>query len=140
MKKLTKAQKARNRAKYNYIKRAWERTDKSITYVQFKNRVLLRAEAKGISYKEATKKEMNTETFVSAGQRSRHNLIQAIKEKHDVEYKELRNLARDRGRYINIEDNLDWDEDYGQYVLRAGSKNYLIDVTNSPEDVYIREI
>ena len=140
MKKLTKAQKARNRAKYNYIKRAWERTDKSITYVQFKNRVLLRAEAKGISYKEATKKEMNTETFVSAGQRSRHNLIQAIKEKHDVEYKELRNLARDRGKYINIEDNLDWDEDYGQYVLRAGEHHYLIDVSNSPEEVYIREV
>lgn len=140
MKKLTKAQKARNRAKYNYIKRAWERTDKSITYKQFKNRVLLRAEAKGISYKEATKKEMNTETFVSAGQRSRHNLIQAIKEKHDLEYKELRNLARDKGKYISIEDNLEWDEDYGQYVLRAGNNSYLIDVTNSPEDVYIREI
>ena len=117
MKKLTKAQKARNRAKYNYIRRAWERTDKSITYKQFKNRVLARAEAKGISYKEATRKEMNTETFVTAGQRSRHNLIQAIKEKHDLEYKELRNLARDRGKYISIEDNLDWDEDYGQYVL-----------------------
>lgn len=140
MKKLTKAQKARNRAKYNYIRRAWERTDKSITYKQFKNRVLARAEAKGISYKEATRKEMNTETFVTAGQRSRHNLIQAIKEKHDLEYKELRNLARDRGKYISIEDNLDWDEDYGQYVLRAGSNSYLIDVTNSPEEVSIREI
>ena len=50
---------------------------------------------------------MNTETFVSAGQRSRHNLIQAIKEKHDLEYKELRNLARDKGKYISIEDNLE---------------------------------
>lgn len=140
MKKLTKAQKARNKAKYSYIRRAWEKTDKSITYKQFKNRVLIRAEAKGISYKEATKKEMNTETFVSAAERSRHNLIQAIKEKHELEYKELRNLARNRGKYINISDNLEWDEDYGQYVLRAGENSYLIDVTNSPEEVAIREI
>lgn len=140
MKKLTKAQKMRNRAKYNYIKRVWERTDKSITYKQFKNRVLNRAEAKNISYKEAAKKEANTETFVSAGQRSRHNLIQAIKEKHELDYKELRNLARDRGKYISIEDNLDWDEDYGQYVLRAGDNRYLIDVSNSPEEVSIREV
>lgn len=140
MKKLTKVQKARNRAKYNYIKRAWERSDRAISYKDFKARVLARAESKGISYKEATKKELNTNTFTTAGQRSRHNLIQAIKEKHDLEYKELRNLARDRGKYISLEDNLDWDENYGTYVLRAGDNSYLIDVTNSPEEVEIRAI
>ena len=131
MKKLSKAQKARNN---------WDNTNKRITYKQFKNRVLSKAKADNISIKEAIKKEANTETFVSAAERSRTNLINAIKEKHRESYDELRNLAREKGKFIKLKDNLEWDENYGTYVLRAGNSRYLIDVTNSPEEVFIREI
>lgn len=140
MKKLSKAQKAKNKATYKKIRKAWDNTNKRITYKQFKNRVISKAKADNISIKEAIKKEANTETFVSAAERSRTNLINAIKEKHREAYDELRNVARENGKFIKLKDNLEWDENYGTYVLRAGDNSYLIDVTNSPEEVFIREI
>lgn len=141
-KKLSKKQKAKNKAAYKAIRKEYEKVkDKApVNYVQFKRRAMARANADNISVKEAAKKEARTETFLSAGERSRENLIEAIKTKHKAAYEELKNLSREKGRFQSIKGNLTWDRDRDGYVLNAGGKQYFIDVTNSPEEVNIEEI
>lgn len=140
--KLSKTQKAKNKAAYKNIRKEYDKVKDNapVSYVQFKRRVKSRAERDGISIKAAAKREARTETFLSAAERSRENLIEAIKEKHAEAYSELRNLSRSKGKYQSIKDNLVWDNSRSGYILNAGTKRYFIDVTNSPEDVIITEV
>lgn len=155
--KLSKTQKARNKAAYKNIRKEYDKVKDNapVSYIQFKRRVKSRAERDGISIKAAAKREARTETFLTAAERSRENLIEAIKEKHAEAYSELKNLSRYSGKTIrdengkitkkagqfeSIADNLTWDKERKGYVLNAGNKQYFIDVTNSPEDVIITEI
>lgn len=141
-KKLTKKQKAKNKAMYKAIRKEYEKVkDKApVSYIQFKRRARSRAKADKISIKEAAKKEARTETFLSAGERSRENLIEGIKTKHKAAYEELKNLSREKGRFQSIKGNLTWDRERNGYVLNAGGKKYFIDVSNSPEEVNIEEL
>lgn len=143
MKRLTKRQKAVNARKYATIRKYYEvaktkMTEEQlsrITYKRFKKRVMAYSEAKEISIKEASKKVLNTEAFTSPAERSRVNLINAIKEKFPEQYKDIRQLSRNkRGQFTSVKSNLVWSKELGGYVL--GGK-YFIDVTNSPEDVII---
>lgn len=143
-KKLSKTQKAKNKAIYKNIRKEYNKVkDKAnVSYVQFKNRTLSRAKADNMSVKAAAKREARTETFLSAGERSRENLLAGIKEKHAEAYSELKNLSRVKGKFQSIKDNLSWEKvgnKYG-YVLNAGNKQYFIDVSNSPEEVNIEEL
>lgn len=142
MRRLTKAQKAKNKAAYKAIRKEYEKVkDKApVSYIQFKRRVKARANADQINLKEAAKKEARTETFYSAGERSRDNLIESLKEKHFDTYKELKNASRKNGKFQKIKENLKWDTDRKGYVLEAGDKSYFVDVTNSPEEVNLVEI
>lgn len=141
-KKLTKTQKAKNRAAYKNIRKEYDKVKDNapVSYIQFKRRVKSRAERDGISIKVAAKREARTETFLTAAERSRENLIEAIKEKHAEAYSELRNLSRVKGKFQSIKDNLVWDNSRRGYILNAGTKRYFIDITNSPEDVIITEV
>ena len=140
--KLSKTRKAKNKAAYKNIRKEYEKVkDKApVSYVQFKRRVKARAEKDGISIKAAAKKEARTETFLSAAERSRENLLTSLREKHGEAYSELKNLSRSKGRFQSIKENLKWDQDRKGYVLNAGGKQYFIDVTNSPEEVNVTEI
>lgn len=140
--KLTKTQKARNKAAYKNIRKEYDKVKDNapVSYIQFKRRVKSRAERDGISIKAAAKREARTETFLTAAERSRENLIEAIKEKHAEAYSELRNLSRSKGKFQSIKDNLVWDNSRSGYILNAGTKRYFIDITNSPEDVIITEV
>ncbi len=140
--KLTKKQKAKNAAEYKNIRKEYNKVkDKApVSYIQFKRRVKSRAAKDDISIKEAAKKEARTETFVSAAERSRENLIEAIKNKHSEAYKKLKNASRSKGKFQSIKENLSWDKKRNGYVLNSGGKQYFIDVTNSPEDVEVEEI
>ena len=142
MKKLSKKQKAKNKAAYKVVRKEYNKVkDKAdVSYIQFKRRAKAKANADGISLKEAAKKEARTETFYSAAERSRENLVTAIKEKYKESYTELKNLSRNKGKYQSIKDNLSWDQARKGYVLNADGKQYFIDVTNSPEEVNITEI
>ena len=142
MRRLTKAQKAKNKAAYKAIRKEYEKVkDKApVSYIQFKRRVKARANADQINLKEAAKKEARTETFYSAGERSRDNLVESLKEKHFDAYKELKNASRKNGKFQKIKENLKWDTDRKGYVLEAGDKSYFVDVTNSPEEVNLVEI
>jgi hypothetical protein len=109
-KKLTKAQKAKNKAAYKAIRKEYEKVkNKStveISYIQFKHRVQSKAIKDNITIKKAAKKEARTETFMTAGERSRENLLKSLKEKHSGAYNELKNLSRSKGKYQSIKDNL----------------------------------
>lgn len=141
-KKLSKTQKAKNKAAYKNIRKEYEKVkDKApVSYVQFKRRVKSRAEKDDLSIKAAAKREARTETFLSAGERSRENIIEGLKDSHREAYDELRNLSRSKGKFQSIKDNLSWDKDRKGYILNAGDKQYFIDVSNSPEEVNITEI
>lgn len=140
--KLSKAKKAKNKAEYKAIRKEYNKVkDKAnVSYIQFKHRTQSRAKRDDISIKEAAKKEARTETFLKAPERSRENLIEALKTKHREAYDELKNLSRNKGKFQSIKGNLTWDKNRNGYVLNSGGKQYFIDVTNSPEEVNIEEI
>jgi len=106
--KLSKTQKAKNKAAYKNIRKEYEKVkDKApISYVQFKRRVKSRAKKDDLSIKAAAKREARTETFLSAGERSRENIIEGLKDSHREAYDELRNLSRSKGKFQSIKDNL----------------------------------
>lgn len=140
MKKLTRKQKQKNKTMYKVIRKYYEEAmshpnASPISYIQFKRRVKAEMIRSDSDYKTAAKKTANTESFVSPAERSRFNLVEAIKEKFPGEYKELRNLSRNKkGQFTSIRDNLVWNNELKGYIL--GNK-YFIDVTNSPEEVII---
>ena len=142
-KKLSKAKKAKNKAEYKAIRKEYNKVkDKApnVSYIQFKHRAQSRAKRDDISIKEAAKKEARTETFLKASERSRENLIEALKTKHREAYDELKNLSRNKGKFQSIKGNLTWDTNRNGYVLNSGGKQYFVDVSNSPEEVNIEEI
>lgn len=143
MKKLTRRQKAINAKNYATIRKYYEiaKTKMTkeqlgrITYKGFKKRVMAYSQAKDISIKEASKRYVNSEAFTTPAERSRYNLVEAIKEKFPEQYQDIRNLSRNKkGQFTSVKQNLVWDRDRAGYIL--GGK-YFIDVTNSPEDVII---
>lgn len=141
-KKLTKAQKAKNKTAYKNIRKEYEKVKEKadISYIQFKRRTVARSKKDNISIKNAAKKEANTETFVNAAERSRANLLEGLKTKHREAYDQLKNLSRQRGKYQKIQTNLEWDKDRGGYILNADGHQYFINVSNSPEEIEIEEI
>lgn len=142
-KKLTKTQKAKNKAAYKNIRKEYEKITNNkynITYKEFKQRALSRAKRDNMSIKAAAKREARTESFLEAPERSRENLLGALKEKYGEAYSELRNLSRSKGKFQSIKENLSWDKTRKGYILNADGKQYFIDVSNSPEEVTITEI
>jgi hypothetical protein len=63
--KLSKTQKAKNKAAYKNIRKEYDKVkDKAdVSYMQFKHRALSRAKRDNMSVKEAAKKEARTDTF-----------------------------------------------------------------------------
>jgi len=134
--KLTIKQKRKNKAMYNYIRKVYNKTNKEITYKQFKARVINKAKGTGKSYKEVAIEESRTRTFMSAEDISRENILKGIKEKFSDEYKNIRKHAGKFEKGEKLTDKLEWDEDYGAWVIvNNNGKRTLIDVTNSPAGV-----
>ena len=134
--RLTVKQKRKNKAMYNYIRKVYNKTNKEITYKEFKARVINKAKGTGKSYKEAAIEESRTRTFMSAEDISRENILKGIKEKFADEYKNIRKYAGKFEKDEKLANKLEWDEDYGAWVIVSNTgKKTLIDVTNSPEGV-----
>lgn len=112
-KKLTKKQKAKNKAAYKAIRREYEKVKYSkenykdgkmiIDYKGFKNRTLARAKRDKMTIRAAAKREARTESFLTAAERSRENILSGIKTKHREVYDELKNLSRYSGETIRDE-------------------------------------
>ena len=113
-KKLTKKQKAKNKSAYKAIRREYEKVkDKApVSYIQFKRRVKARAKSDNMTIKSAAKREARTETFLTAAERSRENILSGIKTKHREVYDEIKNLSRYSGKTIRDEN--------GRITKRAG--------------------
>lgn len=101
--------------------------------------------------KTAMKTVVNSEQFVSAAERSRNNLMEGIKKSYPDTYKNIRKLLRrynqqPSGQYagslkINYNEQLEWDKDRRGYTFVGNDgKRYMINIDNSPEDIYIQEI
>lgn len=125
------------------------RTGQDISFRQFKNRVLARAKSEDITVRRAAIKEKNTESFTSAAERSRTNLLDKIREKYDVgpnnawdELKRINRQIRDpQGHFTSMRANMIWDKDLKGYVIGDDFTGmYLIDVSNSPEDIFVTKI
>ena len=95
-KKLSKTQKAKNKAAYKAIRREYEKVKAKapVSYIQFKRRVKARAKSDNMTIKAAAKREARTETFLTAAERSRENILSGIKTKHREVYDEIRNLNK----------------------------------------------
>lgn len=167
-KKLSKTQKAKNKAAYKAIRRAYEKVKNSkenykdgkmiVDYKGFKNRTLARAKRDKMTIRAAAKREARTESFLSAAERSRENLLKSFKTKHSEVYDKIKDLnklnrysgktIRDEngkitkraGQFESISDNLVWDKERKGYIFNANGTKYFIDVSNSPEDVKMTEI
>jgi hypothetical protein len=106
---LTRTQKRKNAELYQIIRKGYNnlietRNDVDLTYIQFKNRVLAMKQATGLSTIKSIKKVYNTEDIVSPAERSRVNLLQALREKFSTEYNKIVSLTRDpKGRFISSE-------------------------------------
>lgn len=153
MKKLTKKERMTRKKNYDLIRKKYKQLDKEgkiplvsiigskekkkMTYIQFKRRIKLRMESSDVNLKTALRKEANTETYTSAAERSRVNLIESLKEDFKGDYDKLRNLSREKGRFKALKENLEWSKEYNAYLVGG---RYLIDVTNSPEQVIITDI
>lgn len=116
-----------------------------ITFRQFKNRVMARAKSEGITIRKAALKERNTESFVSAAQRSRYNLTEKIREEFPEQFKQLTEINRgvrdSKGRFTKLYNNLVWDKQRKGYVITDRyEQEYLIDVSNSPKTIGITPI
>lgn len=113
---------------------------KPITYRQFKHRVSARMKSEDLTARQAALKERNTESFVSAAERSRYNLTQSIKRDFPQAYKEMseinKGLRNSQGRFTSMHSNLTWNKQYNTYQLGE----YIIDVSNSPKGVFITPI
>lgn len=140
-KRLTQRQKAHNRAEYNRIRRAYNTTDKHITYKEFKTRVINRAKGTGESIKEAALKEANTRSFVTAEQQGVRNVLSGMKSKFRNTYDELRRRAGKFNKGEKLEDRIEYDKKRDAYILKnpSGAK-YEIKSDTSPQNMYLIKI
>lgn len=138
MKRLTKTQKAKNRALYRAIRKQWEKTDKSVSYKTFKKISMGLAAGKGTSAKEEAKLYAHSRRFVSAEEVGKENLLAGLKKEFPDVYKELRSKM---GRFYKDEtmmSRLEWDSDKQMYKFTNDKGDeFWVDIDNSPKQAYI---
>ena len=140
-KRLTKAQKAHNRAEYNRIRRIWERTDKSLDYKTFKKIVQGISKSTGESVKEAGEKFAHSRMYKSAEDVGKENILGSLKEDHREVYDELRRKVGFMGKGEHLVDNIEWDSDKQAYIVHGTQgKDYMIDISNSPKEANLIEL
>ena len=140
-KKLTKAQKAKNKAENNRIRRAYETTDKSISYKAFKKRVVNRAFGEDISIKEAAKKEARTRTFKSAKDIGRENILNSMKEDFKADYKDFRKAMGRLKKGETYANKLEWDKSLKAWTFEnSKGERYMINEDNSPKQMGVIKI
>ena len=123
-KKLSKTQKTKNKAAYKAIRREYEKVkDKApVSYIQFKRRVKARAKSDNMTIKSAAKREARTETFLTAAERSRENILSGIKTKHREVYDEIRELNK-----LNRYSGKTIRDENGKITKRAGQFESISD-------------
>lgn len=138
-KKLTKAQKAKNKADNNRIRRAYETTDKSISYKAFKKRVKKRAFGADLSIKEAAKKEART--FLTTKDIGRENILNAMKKDFKADYKDFRKAMGRLKKGETYANKLEWDKSLKAWTFEnSKGERYMINEDNSPKQMGVIQI
>lgn len=138
MKKLTKAQKAKNRAEYKRIRKIWETTDKSVDYKTFKKISQGIAKANGISTKEAAKQYAHSHRFMTPEQIGKENILKGLKEEFRATYDELRRKMGKFKKGEHMVDKMTWDREKHMWKMTSSTgQEYWVDISNSPKDAYI---
>lgn len=141
MKRLTKAQKAKNKAEYNRIRRVWNTTDKSIDYKTFKKIVKGISNSTGKSVKEAAQEFAHSRMYKTAEDIGRENILKGIKEEFRAEYDDIRRKMGKFSKGEHMSDRLSWSAKYQDWTFKSSSgKEYLISTSNSPKSVSIIEL
>lgn len=139
MRRLTKTQKAKNRATYKQIRKVWETTDKSVSYKEFKRIVLGYVRAgKYDTAKEAAKKYAHSYQYTDAETIGKENILKGLKEDFRPVYDELRHKVGVMQKGEHLSDQIEWDKDKQSYVLTAANGDrYMIDISNSPKSAVL---
>lgn len=134
-KKLTKAQKAHNRAEYNRIRRIWNKTDKSVDYKTFKKIVQGIAKSRGETVKEAGERYAHSRKYKSAEDVGKENVLNGLKENHRAIYDELRRNVGFMKKGEHLTDRIEWNQEKQSYIVHgAKGIDYMINISNSPEE------
>ena len=138
MKKLTKKQKAKNRANYKRIRKAYETTDKSVDYKTFKKIVMGRSKGLGESIGEAARKTAHSYAFTTAEQIGKENILSGLKSEFRDTYDELRRKMGKFSKGEHMIDRLSWDNNKKMWkVTSSTGQEYWVDISNSPKQAYI---
>lgn len=142
MKRLTKAQKAKNRSMYKYIRKIWNTTDKSVSYKDFKRIVIDWTKAgKYDSVREGAKLYAHSTQYVDAEQRGKENILAGLKSEFRSTYDELRHKIGFMKKGEHLIDQLTWDDTKQSYTfVGADGHTYLIDITNSPKQAELIQL
>ena len=138
MRKLTKAQKAKNKALYKQIRKIWEKTDKSISYKTFKKITMGLAKGKGTSVKAEAKLYAHSRQYKSAEDVGKENLLTGLKSEFNATYKELRSKMGKFSKGESMMSRISWDADKQMYkFLNDKGETFWVDISNSPKQAYI---
>lgn len=138
MKKLTKKQKAKNASMYRRIRKMWERSNKSVSYIEFRRIVKGRMKGLGESAKEAAYRVMHSRLGTAAADVEKENLLYGLYHEFNDTYKELK---KKMGRFKKGETmmgRLFYDKDKKMMsFMGSDKKQYWVDMANSPKAAYI---
>ena len=124
------------------IRKAYESTNKSITYRQFKKRVTQQVKGTGESIGEAARKEARRTDLTDYKDLARRNQLEAVKEANMGVYKEIKKKMGRFSKGEHMWNKIHWDSNQGasgEYVFSNGGHNYRIHWINSPKDVVLLE-
>ena len=76
---------------------------KGISKIQFRHRVQATMKAYDLSPLQAAKKVLNTESFTTAAERSRTNLLNSMRKEFNADYKDLVKLNRQISRDLSVD-------------------------------------
>lgn len=139
---MTKKRKQMLKSDLKRIRKAYETTNKSITYRQFKKRVSQQAKGTGESIGEAAKKEARRIDLYDYKDLARQNQLNAIKEANMSVYKEVKKKMGRFSKGEHMWNKIRWDASQGtngEYVFSNNGHNYRIHWVNSPKDVVLLE-
>ena len=129
------------------------RIEKDITKKALKHRIQASMKLYDLTAKQAGKKVLNTQEFTTAAERSRKNILQAMRKEYHDEFEKLVNLNKEigrdeHGRFTSLKNNLIWDKELKAYVIIGHRKvgndwvqvKYMIVTTESPKRMFVEEI
>ena len=104
--------------------------------------------AEDVTLRTALRREVHSHAYTSGETIAKENFLESLKEKHKDSYKELKMRSRnDRGQFVSLQSNITWHETEvggkkvkGFEFTTGTGQRFLIDITNSPEEVEFIEL